>query len=302
MDRGDYEFANMKKNFLDKGIVVPERWVTFICLKLLELLSKDENLLILQSPITVCGDVHGQYEDVRELFKTAGIDDRSPNNFKSGKFLFMGDYVDRGYFSLNTFLLLAGLKLEYPDRYFLLRGNHESRQVTVQYGFYTEMQSNYGSLVLYNLVMDVFDALPYSAVIDNQIFATHGGLSPNMRYINFLLDEERHCEIPSAGILADLTWSDPDESIKQWRMNTRGAGYLFGNSQAKEFCHNNKIKLITRSHQLADDGYRWYFKNGEKPKDDKDCDKPVGNLLLVWSAPNYAYRSKNKATIFSLLC
>lgn len=295
-----YNFQTMKDNYLDEGGIVPSRWVNHICLQLLELLSKEENLLTLHSPITVCGDVHGQYEDVRKLFETAGVDEKNVKSFGKKRFLFLGDYVDRGNYSLNTFLLLAALKLEYPDQYFLLRGNHESRQVTVQYGFYVEMQSLYGSLVLYNLVMEVFDSLPYCAIIDNKIFATHGGLSPYMPLVGLIMNEERHIEIPGAGVLADLTWSDPDDSIKSWRPNTRGAGFLFGKSQAEKFCHINGINLILRSHQLAMDGYKWYFGEKGKYPDDKDFDEPFGKLLLVWSAPNYAYRGNNKASVLEI--
>lgn len=298
---GEYDFQTMKEEYLDVGGVVPAKWVNEICLKLIEQLVQEENLLVLRSPIVVCGDVHGQYEDVIELFKTAKISTDTKKSFREKSFLFMGDYVDRGYYSLNTFLLLAGLKLEYPDKYFLLRGNHESRQVTVQYGFYTEMQSNYGSSVLYNLVMDVFDLLPYSAIIDNEIFATHGGISPHLPLAGLLLNEERRIEIPNAGVLADLTWSDPDDAVTQWRLNTRGAGYLFGSTQVEAFCYNNGLKMITRSHQLAQPGYKWYFCDKKnKPDEEKECDKPLGSLLLVWSAPNYAYRSKNKASILEI--
>ncbi|KAK8894400.1 hypothetical protein M9Y10_022835 [Tritrichomonas musculus] len=302
-----YNFEELKNNYLDKGEIVPEKWVTYMCMKLIELLNSEENILLLQSPIVVCGDVHGQYEDVRELFRTADVEDEEGNfDIKKKQFLFLGDYVDRGNFSLNTFLLLAGLKLEEKDRYHLLRGNHECRQVTTQYGFYNEMMQNYGTAVLYNLVMEVFDLLPFCAIIDNEIFSTHGGLSPYMRYAGLLMNEERRNEIPNAGILADLTWSDPDDQIKQWRPNTRGAGFLFGKSQTREFCQNNGVKLVLRSHQLANQGYQWFFTNSkddeknDESKDRIEFEKPLGDLLLVWSAPNYAYRSGNVATILEI--
>ncbi|OHS99817.1 serine/threonine protein phosphatase [Tritrichomonas foetus] len=273
-----------KTSVLDKGGVVPIDVVTEVCLRLLDLLNKEDNIVLLASPITICGDVHGQYEDVIQLFKTAG------NNFDQ-KFLFLGDYVDRGYYSLNTFLLLAMLKIKYPHQYTLLRGNHESRQTTMLYGLYNEILQNYGTASLYNLLMSVFDMLPICALIDNNVFAAHGGLSPLLPLIGMVQKEDRNAELPTIGPLADITWSDPDERVQQWLKNARGAGYLFGADQTKKFCHLNKVKLVLRSHQMAMEGYQWYFNDIEEEGGQ------LGRLLLVWSAPDYAYVSKNAATI-----
>ena len=111
-------------NRLKKGEIIIESTVIAIFEKMIELLSKEPNVLSLQSPIIICGDIHGQFDDLLQLFQT--VEDKKD----SYNFLFMGDYVDRGHHSMNTFLFLCCHKIKYPERYHLLRGNHESRQVT----------------------------------------------------------------------------------------------------------------------------------------------------------------------------
>jgi diadenosine tetraphosphatase ApaH/serine/threonine PP2A family protein phosphatase len=132
---------------------------------------------------------------------------------------------------------------------------------------------------------EVFDLLPIGALISNRIFCIHGGLSPEIKLVDQIPLIERQDELPSTGALADLTWSDPDD-IECWAVNQRGAGWLFGTRPTHEFCQNNKLDLITRAHQLAMSGYQWHF--GEE------------QLVTVWSAPNYMYRSGNDASVLKI--
>ena len=126
------------------------------------------------------------------------------------------------------------------------------------HGFYAECQLLYGHFGVWNLCNEVFDLLPMAALIDRETFSVHGGISPDIALIDKINSISRNSEIPTTGPFCDLTWSDPDEG-DQWRINSRGAGYLFGEKQTEEFLHLNDLKLVTRSHQLAMEGYQWFF-------------------------------------------
>lgn len=119
-----------------------------------------------------------------------------------------GDYVDRGYYSVETVTLLLSLKTRFPERIFLLRGNHESRQITQVYGFYDECVRKYGSGNVWKLLTDLFDYLPLTALVEDQIFCLHGGLSPSIDNLDHVRQLDRVQEVPHEGAMCDLLWSD----------------------------------------------------------------------------------------------
>ena len=162
----------------------------------------------------------------------------------------MGDFVDRGYNSLEVFTLLMLLKAKHPGHVTLLRGNHESRQITqVQltavgstgvcrlattkpraaraqvYGFYDECQRKYGNANAWRYCTEVFDYLTLSALVDGRVLCVHGGLSPDLRTLDQVRIIDRVCEIPHEGPFCDLMWSDPEE-LDTWAVSPRGAGVL----------------------------------------------------------------------------
>ena len=192
--------------------------------------------------------------------------------------------MDRGYNSLEVFTYLLLLKARYPAHITLLRGNHESRQITQVYGFYDECQRKYGNPNAWKYCTDVFDYLTLAALINGKILCVHGGLSPDIKTLDQIRTLDRRQEIPHEGSFCDLMWSDPEE-IDGWGLSPRGAGYIFGHSVIKEFNQRNRLRLIARAHQLVMDGYKWMF-------DD--------SLVTVWSAPNYCYRCGNVAAIMEL--
>lgn len=174
-------------------------------LKLMEMLSVESNCIEIRSPVLICGDIHGQLYDLFELFKTV-----APDGTSDKKFLFLGDYVDRGWFSLETFGLLAAYKVKFPQQFYLLRGNHESTQINSMYGFYHECIVAYGHTSIYTFCNEVFSLLPVSCLIDNKVFSVHGDLSPHVILIESISLLDRKVEIPAKGPLCDLVWSDPE--------------------------------------------------------------------------------------------
>ena len=265
---------------LRKCQYITEIEVKLLCEKAKELFIEESNVVIIDAPITICGDgdIHGQFDDLTELFVKGG---KCPET----NYLFMGDFVDRGFNSVETFLLLLALKVRYPDRITLIRGNHETRQITQVYGFYDECMRKYGSINVWRYCTEIFDYLPISAIIDEKIFCIHGGLSPTIDTIDEIRNIDRKQEVPHDGAMCDLLWSDPDQDQKGFGISPRGAGYLFGEDVVNTFEEINKIDLIARAHQLVMEGYKMMF---------------GGKLVTIWSAPNYCYRCGNMASILKL--
>lgn len=262
---------------LKKCEIPTEMEVNDLCEKAKKLLANESNIRSVSLPVVICGDIHGQFYDLLELFRIG-------NYVPETNYIFLGDYVDRGRNSIETFLFLLALKVRYPDQVTLIRGNHESRQVSKVYGFYDECLSKYGSINVWKYCTDTFDYLCIAALIEGTYFCIHGGLSPDFKEMNELYKINRFKEIPKDGIFCDIMWSDP-WGENGWKKSPRGAGYVFGKEQVDQFCYINNIKFITRAHQLVMDGYKWWF------------DK---KLVTIWSAPNYCYRCGNIASIMEI--
>ncbi|KAK1228033.1 sporulation-induced protein [Marasmius sp. AFHP31] len=269
----------------------PDRWIAqlkeckhlqeqemkVLCDRVRAILMEESTIQPVSSPVTICGDIHGQFWDLIELLRKGG-------EVPETSYIFMGDFVDRGHYSLETVSLLLVLKARYPDRVILLRGNHESRQITQVYGFYDECQQKYGTSTVWKACCSVFDYLNLAAIIDGQTLCVHGGLSPDIRTLDQIRSLSRAREIPHDGAFCDLMWSDPDD-VENWAVSPRGAGWLFGANVTQEFNHVNDLSLIARAHQLVQEGYKHMFD---------------GQLVTVWSAPNYCYRCGNMASIMTV--
>lgn len=249
-----------------------------VCERLKLVLARECNVRDVRAPVTVVGDVHGQVYDLLELFKIGGA---VPHT----NYLFLGDYVDRGPFSVETITILALMKLRHPERVTLLRGNHESRQITQVYGFYAECQRKFGGPEVWQYFTDLFDYFPIAANVGGSLLAVHGGLSPSVHHLDQIRILDRFAEIPHDGPLADLMWSDPDPEKTGFVISPRGAGYVFGHDVAWKFLHLNGLAHIVRAHQLCMCGYQVLF-------DD--------SLSTVWSAPKYCYRFGNTASILEI--
>ena len=268
----DRWIANIRKCEL-----LPERDFRDLCEYVTDILFDESTCQPVEAPVAICGDVHGQFHDLLELFRCGG-------EVPFQKYIFMGDFVDRGYNSVETMTLLLMLKARWPHRIYLLRGNHESRQVTQVYGFYDECLRKYGNANPWKYCTEVFDTMPLAALVEGEVLCVHGGLSPDLRTVDQMRVIDRKMEIPQEGPFCDLMWSDPEE-IDTWAVSPRGAGWLFGASVTADFHEANGVTLICRAHQLVQEGYKYMFSD---------------QLVTVWSCPNYCYRCGNVAAILQL--
>ena len=238
-----------------------------------DILDKRENIAILKTPLIICGCINAHFEELKDIFKICG-------NISENKYLFLGDYVGKGWNGLSTFILLILYLIKYPNNIVLLRGNHDSRVFSTMYGLYDECFKKYSNKDeaqdIFNMTNELFDLLQLAAVIDNKYFCIHGGISPELKKleeINFL---ERKKEIPKNGIITDLIWSDPKEEVNDYAPSIKGAGQFYGEEAVNSFLkENSNIEMIIRSHELVDNGYKYQFKN---------------KLLTVFSAPDYGGR------------
>ena len=148
-----------------KNQLTPDE-IKFLCTRALEIFMEEPVLLEVSAPVNICGDTHGQFNDLLRLFEFGG---RPPKT----NYLFLGDYVDRGKNSIETIGLLLAYKIKYPKNVFLLRGNHESEIINHVYGFFDECKRRY-NLKIYKLFSDCFNWLPISAIVDDKIMYAWG--------------------------------------------------------------------------------------------------------------------------------
>ena len=277
------KLLSVKGNKPGKLVDLKEEEIKFLIEKSLPIIRDQKMLIELEAPLHICGDIHGQYYDLLRIFEHCGY----PGEFT---YLFLGDYVDRGKQSLETICLLLCYKIKYPDKVTLLRGNHESSVTNRIYGFYDECKRRY-NVRIWKSFTELFNYLPVAAIIDDKILCMHGGLSPELKNIQNIMDIPRPTDIPDTGLLCDLLWSDPDKDVVEFDENDRGVSVIFGEKIVTEFNKKNDLDLIIRAHQVVDDGYEFFAQR---------------QLITIFSAPNYCGEFDNSAGIMiideSLTC
>lgn len=257
-----------------KGFCLRNHEVIQICKEAREVFMQDENLMRVKAPVKIVGDIHGQFQDLIRMFNQCGFPQTD------AKYLFLGDYVDRGKCSLETMTLLFCYKIKYPSSVVLLRGNHEAASVNRVYGFYDECKRRCNTKV-WKSFTDTFNCLPIAAIVENRIFCVHGGLSPSLHRLTDIAKIPRPSDIPEAGLFNDLLWSDPG-SNEGWELNDRGVSYTFGRDVVRRFLNEHDLDLVCRAHMVVEDGYEFFGDRG---------------LVTLFSAPNYCGEFNNSAAV-----
>ena len=251
----------------------------WLCMAVTRVVRDQPILLRLKPPICVCGDVHGQFMDVLRIFSAGG----SPS---TTSYLFLGDYVGRGSNSIETIAYLFAMKIKYPENVWLLRGNHETDEISRTDGFYHEFLDRRIEDTWYSFT-EAFRWLPIAAVIGRRIFCVHGGISPELKSLTQIEKLKRPLDLPDEGLVADLLWSDPAPEGDGWQENDRGTSVTYGPDVVDAFLKANKFDLLCRAHQMAMDGYEFAFQNRQ-------------NCVTVFTAPNYCNEFMNAGAIMKV--
>jgi len=214
----------------------------------------------------VVGDIHGQYWDFLNVIELCG----EPS--QSNQYLFNGDFVDRGSFSVEVAIALLAMKVAMPGFVHLNRGNHEAVRMNSIYGFMAEAKRKY-DMNIFTLFSQAFMCLPVATVVNKSVFVVHGGLGSNVRRLEDIakLDRKKEPDEHAEPLMVELLWSDPSET-PGCGQSPRGGGVLFGPDITQRFCRENDLICVIRSHEMKQGGYEWH--------QGMQC-------LTVFSAPNY---------------
>ncbi|MFX0033477.1 MAG: metallophosphoesterase [Candidatus Hodarchaeota archaeon] len=242
------------------------------------MLFYDENIIlefnsdINDEEIYVIGDIHGNLQSLLKLIEII--------NKKTPKWvIFLGDIVDRGSYQLECLILVLALKIIEPNKYYILKGNHETLEMNQYYGFYQDFISRFNDKSRFNEVLLLYSVLPLCALVNKQILCLHGGIPEDFDVLEKLknkkykdLESNVLSEISSA--IFQIIWNDPkDMENLNFSNSNRGKGIkLFGQKAFEEFMEKNKLKYLIRAHECFPEGYRWFFKR---------------RLLSIFSSANY---------------
>mmetsp|Transcript_28581 Transcript_28581/g.68731 ORF Transcript_28581/g.68731 Transcript_28581/m.68731 type:complete len:503 (-) Transcript_28581:142-1650(-) len=258
---------------------IPKRHVYQLVMDVIALLKTCSTVQHVDVPdeehFNVCGDVHGQYYDLLNIFEINGV----PS--ESNPYLFNGDFVDRGSFSVECIVALFVARLAYPNHVHLARGNHETKNMNKLYGFEGEVTAKYDQ-PLYELFCEAFCLLPLAHVLKEKVFVVHGGLfSKDGVTLDSLSKVDRVREPPDEGLMVEMLWSDPGPTPGR-TASKRGVGVAFGPDVTADFLKTNKLEMVVRSHEMKEEGYE--VEHG-------------GKLVTIFSAPNYCDQMGNKGAL-----
>ncbi|TXT60481.1 MAG: Serine/threonine-protein phosphatase 1 [Promethearchaeota archaeon] len=248
---------------------------------------RDENLLLKienkdpEEKVMVIGDVHGNLSSLKELINY--IEKNSPKYV-----VFLGDIVDRGSKQLECLIIILSIKILDPERYLILRGNHETEAMNRSYGFYTEFIQRYQDYDAYDKLLELYELLPICAVINDAVVCLHGGVPEDFDILNKIkgiktkkLSEGIQNDVEDG--IFQIMWNDPKEGIGYFKDSFRGPGIkFFGKKAFEEFMNTYNFKYLIRAHECFPEGFRWFFDT---------------RLLTIFSSENYrGMASPNPAT------
>jgi protein phosphatase len=272
-----------------------------------EAIIKDQATLVeVETPVKIFGDIHGQYADMMRFFDLLGgpcnpEEEGGMEMEDNYSYLFLGDYVDRGNHSLETITLLLALKIKFPKKIYLLRGNHEDRWINQSFGFFDECEQRLQENPdlpdsVFNRINNLFEYLPLAGVIDSTILCIHGGIGSSVKRLDQIANLQRPIEVihevqtALEKLVVDILWSDPTDHDGELGVqpnhvrDPHGTGNIvkFGPDVVKDFLQRNNLQKIIRAHECVMDGFERFA---------------GGDLITVFSATDYCGKHKNAGAI-----
>jgi diadenosine tetraphosphatase ApaH/serine/threonine PP2A family protein phosphatase len=297
-------FINYSDSF--SSFCMPPEKIIELCKYTQDVLQSQKMVLNLRSPAKIFGDIHGQYSDLMRFFDLWGVpcEGETDKDIETFDYVFLGDYVDRGSYSLETICLMFALKIRYPDQIHLLRGNHEDEWINMTFGFADECANRLNEDIdhprsVFKCINGIFQYLPLAAIIDNKVICLHGGIGESLKHISQIEALERPLEVvhevtnDEQQLIVDVLWSDPTDSDQEMGIyaNTirdpQGTGNIvkFGPDRVHKFLNDNNLSMIIRAHECVMDGFERFA---------------GGSLITVFSATDYCGKHKNAGAVLIL--
>ncbi len=233
--------------------------------------------------LVVFGDIHGDLQTFIRLSNASNLDEVLS---KGGYVIFLGDYVDRGPYQIETLVLLSMIKKYYGEKVILLRGNHEPPEWLPPYphDFPYRLAERFGTnkaKEIYGVSQAIFEQLPLMTLLEGQALFVHGG--PPITRSAYAKTPEELLSIDGDRVsIEEILWSDPDEIESEWKPSPRGAGKLFGKKVTERVLGILNIRMIVRAHEPCNYGFKFNHD---------------GKVLTLFSLRGYPYFNVDAAIL-----
>ena len=290
-------YDKQKMNNLHSNLPFTSEEIYDLLKEVKPLIEKDPSLIKIRSPCKIFGNLYGIYNDLMRFFESFGnpSDDNQMGDINVMQYIFLGDFCDRGFYSLEIILLLFALKVKYPDFIYLIRGHHEDKSINEHYGLGAECQERLNDniknpLSIFSNINKAFDFLPFGVLVDNNILLVHGGIGTSINSLDDIENIKRPISVEYNVTnneqlhIIDLLWSEYCDEIDGVDVNNerdkfqKGFIVKYGRSRLNKFLDDNKISLLITSHQYVKGGFTTF--NNDR-------------ILIVFSATNYMDKCGN---------
>jgi protein phosphatase len=258
--------------------VVPFPLLRELCTAASRIFADEPTVLEAAGDFVVVGDLHGHILDLFRILQTFGFP-------PTARYLFLGDFVDRGEFSTETAILILVLKVLYPKSVLLVRGNHEFREMWDSHRFVDELESLYPKKNAADEFAKAFAFMPLAAVVNGANLCVHGGIGPSFSEVSQIAQITRPIESFEDPILLDLLWSDPSRAVSTFAPSPRGIGHIYGEAALAAFLAASGLTTLVRGHETITTGQATAL---------------GGRVVTVFSASSYCNSMANSAGVLLL--